>query len=105
MSHYKEIGYNINALQQTACLVDNPISFGCCQAHLRLIVGLFSSFSQVVSFMYCCPYICFISFLNVDFNVLGDNSLIRYRYVMQTKHLCVLIHIRTKGEVGIVKYV
>ena len=23
---------------------------------------------------------------------------------MQTKHLCVLIHIRTKGEVGIVKH-
>ena len=54
VSHYKEIGYNINALQQTACLVFNPISFGCCQAHLRLIVGLFFfSFSLVVSFMYC----------------------------------------------------
>ena len=25
ISHYKEIGYNINVLQQTACLVVNPI--------------------------------------------------------------------------------
>ena len=28
ISHYKEIGYNINVLQQTACLVVNPISVG-----------------------------------------------------------------------------
>ena len=27
-SHYKKIGYNINVLQQTACLVVNPITFG-----------------------------------------------------------------------------
>ena len=26
ISHYKKIGYNINALQQTACLVVNPIT-------------------------------------------------------------------------------
>ena len=26
--HYKKIGYNINVLQQTACLVVNPITFG-----------------------------------------------------------------------------
>ena len=26
MSHYKKIGYNINVLQQTACLVVNPIT-------------------------------------------------------------------------------
>ena len=26
MYHYKKIGYNINDLQQTACLVVNPIS-------------------------------------------------------------------------------
>ena len=26
ISHYKKIGYNINVLQQTACLVDNPIT-------------------------------------------------------------------------------
>ena len=26
VSHYKKIGYNINVLQQTACLVANPIT-------------------------------------------------------------------------------
>ena len=26
--HYKKIGYNINVLQQTACLVVNPIKVG-----------------------------------------------------------------------------
>ena len=28
ISHYKKIGYNINVLQQTACLVVNPIRVG-----------------------------------------------------------------------------
>ena len=28
ISHYKKIGYNINALQQTACMVVNPITVG-----------------------------------------------------------------------------
>ena len=28
ISHYKKIGYNINVLQQTACMVINPITFG-----------------------------------------------------------------------------
>ena len=28
MSHYKKIGYNINVLQQTVCLVVNPITVG-----------------------------------------------------------------------------
>ena len=27
-SHYKKIGYNINVMQQTACLVVNPITVG-----------------------------------------------------------------------------
>ena len=26
--HYKKVGYNINVLQQTACLVVNPITVG-----------------------------------------------------------------------------
>ena len=30
ISHYKKIGYNINVLQQTACLVVNPITVGNC---------------------------------------------------------------------------
>ena len=28
ISHYKKIGYNINVLQQTECLVVNPITVG-----------------------------------------------------------------------------
>ena len=28
ISHYKKIGYNINVLQQNACLVVNPIMVG-----------------------------------------------------------------------------
>ena len=28
ISHYKKIGYNINVLQQIACLVVNPITIG-----------------------------------------------------------------------------
>ena len=28
ISHYKKIGYNINVLQQTACLMVNPITIG-----------------------------------------------------------------------------
>ena len=28
ISHYKKIGYHINVLQQTACLVVNPITVG-----------------------------------------------------------------------------
>ena len=28
ISHYKKIGYNINVLQLTACLVVNPITVG-----------------------------------------------------------------------------
>ena len=28
ISHYKQIGYKINVLQQTACLVINPIMVG-----------------------------------------------------------------------------
>ena len=28
ISHYKKSGYNINVLQQTACLVVNPITVG-----------------------------------------------------------------------------
>ena len=28
ISHYKKIGYSINVLQQTACLVVNPITVG-----------------------------------------------------------------------------
>ena len=45
-------------------------------------------------------YLCFISFLYLDLYVLGDDALMSEGSFMQTKHLWVLILIRTKGEVG-----
>ena len=39
------------------------------------------------------PYLCFISLLYLDLYVLGDNALISKGSFMQTKYLCVLIHI------------
>ena len=39
------------------------------------------------------PCFCFISFLYLDLYVLGDDALISWGSFMQTKHLCVLIHI------------
>ena len=39
------------------------------------------------------PYPCFISLLYLDLYVLGDDALICQGSFMQTKYLCVLIHI------------
>ena len=39
------------------------------------------------------PYPCFVSLLYLDLYVLGDDALISYGSFMQTKYLCVLIHI------------
>ena len=39
------------------------------------------------------PYPCFISLLYLDLYVLGDDALISLGSFMQTKYLCVLIHI------------
>ena len=47
----------------------------------------------------------FISLLYLDLYVLGDVALISYGSFMQTKYLCVLIHIWIKGKVGPVKLV
>ena len=49
------------------------------------------------------PYLCFIYLLYLDLYVLGEDALISKGYFMQTKYLCVLIHIWIKGEVGAVK--
>ena len=45
------------------------------------------------------PYLCFISLLYLDLYVLGDDALISQGSFVQTKYLCVLIHIWIKGEV------
>ena len=39
------------------------------------------------------PYPCFISLLYLDLYVLGDDALISLGSFIQTKYLCVLIHI------------
>ena len=51
------------------------------------------------------PCLCIISLSYLDFYVLGDGALINSGSFMQTKYLCVLIHICIKGEVGAVKVV
>ena len=45
------------------------------------------------------PYLCFIFFIYLYLYVLEYDALISYGSFMQTKHLCVLIHIGSKGEV------
>ena len=42
---------------------------------------------------------------SLDLYVLGDETLTHLGSLMETKHLCVLIHIRNKGEVAITKHV
>ena len=49
------------------------------------------------------PYLCFISFLYLDLYERGDDTSIYEVSFIPTKHICILIHIRTKGEVGTVK--
>ena len=72
--------------------------FGCRQAHQSLPVGFFCSGIQF--YLLLSPYIWYIFFLYLDLYVLGDDALISSECFMQTKNLCVLIHIWTKGEVG-----
>ena len=49
--------------------------------------------SHIQLFLLLSPYLCFVSFLYLDLYVLGDNALISKGSFMQTKYLCVLIHI------------
>ena len=56
--------------------------------------------SGIQFYLLLSPYLCFISFLYLDLYVLGDDALISLGSFMQTKHLRVLIHIWSKGEVG-----
>ena len=56
--------------------------------------------SGIHFYLLLSPYFCFISFLYLDLYVLGDEALIIKGSFMQTKHLCILIHILTKGVVG-----
>ena len=74
-----------------------PDALAVCQAHRAYLLNF--SCSGMQCYLLLSAYLCFISFLYIDFYVLGDNALISYESFMQTKHLCVLIHIWTKSEV------
>ena len=49
--------------------------------------------SRIQFYFLLSPYLCFISLLYLDLYVLGDDALISYGSFMQTKYLCVMIHI------------
>ena len=49
--------------------------------------------SGIQFYLLLSPSQCFISFLYLDLYVLGDDVLISKGSFMQTKYLCVLIHI------------
>ena len=55
------------------------------------LLDFFCSGIQV--YLLLSPYLCFISLLYLDLYVLGDDALISLGSFMQTKYLCVLIHI------------
>ena len=57
---------------------DYLLDFFCCGIQFYLLLS---------------PYPCFIFFLYLDLYGLGDDPLLSLGYFMQTKHLCVLIHI------------
>ena len=58
------------------------------------------SFAPAFSFITVESLSLLYLLLYLELYVLGDHALISQGYFMQTKHLCVLIHIWTKGEVG-----
>ena len=49
--------------------------------------------AQIRDIYLLSPYLRFISFLIIDLYVRGDDALINQGSFVQTKHLCVLIHI------------
>ena len=53
--------------------------------------------SGIQFYLLLSPYLCFISLLYLDLYVLGDDALISKGSFMQTKILCVLIHICSKA--------
>ena len=67
---------------------------------------MLDSFSSGIQlYVRLSPHSCFIFFLYLDLDVLGDDYSIRKGSIMRTKHLCALTHIRIKGEVGTIKNV
>ena len=93
ISHYNKICYNINALQQTACLVFNPTTVGNFAFPFnRRPVGRTSDALAVVRpdgvylwdffcfgiqfYILLSPCLCFFSLLYLDSYVLGDDAWI-----------------------------
>ena len=69
-------------------------SLAVCRAHRGLPVGfLLLQYSVLFTVESLHVYLCFISLLYLDLYVLGDDALLSYGSFMQTKYLCVLIHI------------
>ena len=68
-----------------------PDALAVCLAHKGLPVGLLLLWYSV--FILLSPYLCFISLFYFDLYVLGDDALISKGSFIQTKYLCVLIHI------------
>ena len=66
-----------------------------------LLLDFFCSGSQL--YLLLSPYLCFISFYSRF--VCTRRWYIDRLGIFQTKHLCVLIHIRNKDRVGTVKHV
>ena len=66
---------------------------------LWLFVGPYGDYlldlfcSGIQFYFLLSPYLCFISLLYLDLYVLEDEALISKGSFMQTKYLCVLIHI------------
>ena len=63
---------------------------------LWLFVGVYllDFFCSGIQFnLLLSPYPCFVSLLYLDLYVLGDDALVGWGSFMQTKYLCVLIHI------------
>ena len=52
-----------------------------------------SDCSSIQFYLLLSPYLCFVSLLFLDLYVLGEDALISKGSFMQTKYLCVLIHI------------
>ena len=58
-------------------------------------------FCSGIQFYFTVESLYFLYLLSYhDLYVLGDDALISYGSFMQTKHLCVLVHVWTKVEVG-----
>ena len=68
-----------------------PDDLAVCWAHRVYLLDFFCSGIQF--YLLLSPYLCFLSLLYLDLYVLGDDTLISKESIMQTKYLCVMIHI------------